>query len=72
MILQTYGRHQERKHGEILIGWFTREFFNEYIVWNTKRIGDKRKNNGDGYLQYPVFIQREEAERKGWSIHFIN
>jgi len=67
MIIQAHGGHKKALPGEMLIGYFSDAHFHEFIVWETKRLGPVQKQ-GSQKRKYPVFIQRNEAIDKGWTI----
>jgi hypothetical protein len=62
-------KDEHAKFGEICIGYFTRNHYKDLITtWLTKRIGEiSLPCKKDSVSIYPVFIQRDEAEKKGWS-----
>jgi hypothetical protein len=62
------GKHEERDVGEILIGYVSVNFFNDKVVWDTKRLGITETVKGDLIPKRPLFIQRHEVKNKGWVI----
>ena len=53
--------------GEICIGFFSEHHIDEFVTWETKRQGKQHKK-GTHRGKYPLFIQRNEAIDKGWSV----
>ena len=68
MKILTLGDHFEKEKGEVLISYGSLDFFNEYVTWNTKRLGTLRKERGIYAGKYPVFVQRFELTAKGHSV----
>jgi hypothetical protein len=74
MTIEHLGNHMECKEGEILIAYVTAPFFETLKYWSTQRLGEEPYNE-DAYRsnvefvdKYPMFIQKDEAYRKGWKI----
>ena len=72
MVLETLAKHKEQRPGEILISYISLNFFENHVVWDTARIGEKPcidKTYNDAFIdKYPLFIMREEAAKKGWRV----
>jgi len=49
---------------EILIGYYSRAFFNDSIAWGTKRLGPRKLRRD----KFPVFVERQEVIDAGWKI----
>lgn len=65
MKILTLGDHFEKEEGEVLISYGSQSFFDEYVTWKTKRIGNLRKEKGIYAGKYPIFVQRHELTAKG-------
>ncbi len=68
MKVYTCGKHREKRANEILIGWYSKAFFNNMIAWDSKRLGKDFRKYID-LIKYPVFIDKEEVKKKGWKVY---